>query len=267
MRCMAIVVVGIAVTGCSLLYNPNNLPAPVVDAPVIVDPSMLTVTGAGPAMLLEGQGVDGTRPAILAIMGTNFGPSATVRVFATGSETPMIAVNNNDPMSVAQVSSTSDVIAVPVTLPIDTKLPAAPASAMQDIPLTIEVSQPVGDGLITKTLTGVVALRTLPELIAPTDSASLRPMYSQVDLSGPLMFTAAPGTPRALIRSASTIRLKDVSASALANAPGPGGAAGGGDSKPGGGGTSGGAAGSALAGAGGGGFALMGTAGAGVGTP
>src|SRR5512140_2923032 len=257
MRCMAIVVVGIAVTGCSLLYNPNNLPAPVVDAPVIVDPSMLTVTGAGPAMLLEGQGVDGTRPAILAIMGTNFGPSATVRVFATGSETPMIAVNNNDPMSVAQVSSTSDVIAVPVTLPIDTKLPADPASAMQDIPLTIEVSQPVGDGLITKTLTGVVALRTLPELIAPTDSASLRPMYSQVDLSGPLTFTAAPNTPRALIRSASTIRLKDVTVSANGNAPGPGGATGGTANMMGGGGPSGGA-GALASGGGGGGFATAG---------
>jgi hypothetical protein len=102
-------------------------------------------------------------------------------------------VNNNDPMIVTRVSAASDVPAVSVTLPVDPTLPAGPASAVQDIPLTIEVTKPAGDAIVTKTRTGKVTLRTLPELIADTaDSASLRPMYLLVEVSGPLQFAAAP---------------------------------------------------------------------------
>src|SRR5512140_507569 len=202
MRHVATLVVGIALTGCSLIYNPSNLPPPVDAQPIDANPSMLSLDGAGPQLLLEGQGTGGSRPAILAITGKNLTAAATVRVYATGSETPMITVNNNDSMITSKVSAASDVLAVSVTLPIDPALPASATSAMQDIPLTIEVSQPAASGPVTQTLKGAVTLRTLPELIAGTaDSASLQPMYSQVDLSGPLTFTAAaPARPRALIR-------------------------------------------------------------------
>ena len=267
MRHVATLGVWIALTGCSLIYNPSNLPPPIDAPPADADPSMLRLDGAGPALLLEGQGTGGSRTAILAITGQNFVAAASVRVFATGSETPMITVNNTDPMITTKVSAASDVLAVSVTLPVDPALPANPANAMQDIPLTIEVSQPLpmGAGVVTKTLTGAVTLRTLPELIAGTsDSASLRPMYSQVDLSGPLTFTAAAGRPRALIRSASTIRLKDVTVSAAANAPGPGAGAGGASAQMGGG-ASGGGAGSLLSGGGGGGLATAGKDGGGTG--
>ncbi len=255
--------VGIALTGCSLIYNPSNLPPP-IDAPP--DPSMLRLDSAGPAMMYEGQGTGGSRTAILAITGKNFVAAASVRLFATGSEAPQITVNNDDPMIAAKVSAASDVLAVSVTLPVDPALPADAMSAMQDIPLTIEVSQPAGAGVITKTLAGAVTLRTLPELIAGTaDSASLRPMYSQVELSGPLTFAAAAGRPRALIRSASTIKLQGVTVSAAANAPGPGAGAGGASTQAGGGGASGGGAGNLLSGGGGGGLATAGKDGGGAG--
>jgi hypothetical protein len=266
MRHVATLVVGIALTGCSLIYNPSNLPPP-IDAPP--DPTMLQLGGAGPMMLFEGQGTGGSRPAILAITGKNLTVAATVRVYATGSETPMITVNSNDPMITSKVSAASDVLAVSVTLPVDPALPADATSAMQDIPLTIEVSQPAASGMVTKTLPGAVTLRTLPELVAGTsDSTSLQPMYSQVDLSGPLTFTAASGRKRALIRSASTINLKDVTVSA-STAPGgpagPGGLAGGTAGSitmaagQGGGGASGGGAGTLLIGGGGAGFASAGS--------
>jgi len=263
MRHVATLVVGIALTGCSLIYNPSNLPPP-IDAPP--DPTMLQLGGAGPMMLFEGQGTGGSRPAILAITGKNLTVAATVRVYATGSETPMITVNSNDPMITSKVSAASDVLAVSVTLPVDPALPANATSAMQDIPLTIEVSQPAAGGPVTQTLTGAVTMRTLPELIAGTaDSASLRPMYSQVDLSGPLTFAAAAGKPRALIRSASTINLKDVTVSAVGSVPGPGGVAGGPSGQAGGGGSSGGSAGNLLSGGGGGGLATAGQSGGGMG--
>jgi len=266
MRHVATLVVGIALTGCSLIYNPGNLPPPIDAPPIDADPTMLTLDGAGPQILLEGQGTGGSRPAILAITGHNLTVAATVRVYATGSETPMITVNSNDPMITSKVSAASDVLAVSVTLPIDPALPATATSAMQDIPLTIEVSQPAAGGPVTKTLRGAVTLRTLPELIAGTaDSASLRPMYSQVDLSGPLTFAAAAGKPRALIRSASTINLKDVTVSAVGSVPGPGGAAGGPSGQAGGGGSSGGSAGNLLSGGGGGGLATAGQSGGGTG--
>lgn len=256
MRHVAILGVGIALTGCSLIYSPSNLPAPVDAQPIDADPSMLMVDSAGPAVLFEGQGVDGSRPAILAITGNNFIAPVTVRVFATGSETPMITVNN-DPM----ISSTNDVLAVSLTLPIDTVIASA------DIPLTIEVSQPGGAGVVTKSLLGAVALRTLPELDkAITDSMALKPLYSRVNIPAPagLTFTAASGKPRALIRSMSTINLGAVNVSAEANAAGPGGQAGGAANTVGGGGSSGGRAGNAVAGGGGGGFTTAGMDGSGL---
>jgi len=228
------------------------------DAPP-VNPSLLSLDDAGPVLLYEGQGTGGSRPGILAITGQNFVAAATVRVFATGSETPMITVNNNDPMIASRVSAAGDVLAVSVTLPVD---PTLPAGATQDIPLTIEVTQPAGGAMVTKALTGKLTLRTLPELTAViTDSASLQPIYSLVDVPGPLQFTPAPGRPRSLIRSASKIRLQTATASASGNAPGPGGAAGGGSGQAGGGGSSGGGAGSSMSGGGGGGLATAGQTG------
>jgi hypothetical protein len=266
MRHAATLVVGIALTGCSLIYNPNNLPT--IDAPPAdADPTMLSVDGAGPAVLFEGQGVGGARPVILAITGKNFLSSATVRIFATGMGTPAptIMVNNTDPSITTKVSAASDVLAVSVMLPVDLNLPANKTAASQDIPLTIEVSQLLGTETITRSLEGAVTLRTLPELTAAvTDSGQLQPLYSQVELSGPLAFqsVALAVKSRALIRSTSSISLTTVNVSASGNAAGPGGELGGtagsvtATGGKGGGGTSGGGGGGGVAGGTGGGGGL-----------
>jgi hypothetical protein len=170
-------------------------------------------------------------------------------------------VNNSDPLILPKVGATNDAITVSVILPIDPTLPTNPLSASEDLPLTIEVSQPVGADMVTRTLTGAVTLRTLPELKAAiTDSMALKPMYSQVDFAAGFTFMAAAGKPAALIRSASTINLGPVNVNAAANVPGPGGQIGGAPGQPGGGNTSGGRGG--VNGGGGGGFATAGGDGA-----
>src|SRR5262249_54050143 len=64
-----------ALAGCSLIYNPNNLPNQVIDAPVPVadaNDSMLMLLDVQPAVINEGQGDGGSAPALFVIHGHNF---------------------------------------------------------------------------------------------------------------------------------------------------------------------------------------------------
>jgi hypothetical protein len=226
-----IVVGALSLAGCSLLYSPNNLPAPAIDATVPPDlyvtmhPDLLTLDAAGPMVLFEGQGTGGSRPAILAITGSNIADDATVALLPTGGQSPapMIEVDN------AHAGHAPGVLAVPVTLPIDTSRGTAGAS---DVALTVQVTQmaPPGSGApaIVKSLEGQVVLRNLPELDAPvTSSAALAPLYSRVALSSALSFTPGAAAGPAVIRAVSSISAGDVHADAQGASPGPGGAGGG----------------------------------------
>src|SRR4051794_4110564 len=65
--------------GCSLIYNPNNLPAPLIDAPGMVDAalppdaneSLLTLTDISPQVINEGQGDAGSVPVLFVVRGSN----------------------------------------------------------------------------------------------------------------------------------------------------------------------------------------------------
>src|SRR5262249_34521357 len=92
-----------ALAGCSLIYNPNNLPTPpVVDAPEVdayiadANPALVQLLDVGPAVLLEGQGVGGARPGVLALVGHQFvGPVTVELVLPTGlPRAPVITVDN-----------------------------------------------------------------------------------------------------------------------------------------------------------------------------
>src|SRR6478672_1732722 len=86
-------------SGCSLIYNPNNIEKPpadantvMIDAPMTADaridmapisdanPAALTVEDAFPSTIYEGQGVDNSAPATLVIKGHHFIPGATVSI-------------------------------------------------------------------------------------------------------------------------------------------------------------------------------------------
>jgi len=212
-----------ALAGCSLLYDPNNLPASERDAAVppdlyvLVHPELLRLDAAGPAVLFEGQGTGGSRPAILAITGSNIAEDAAVALLPADGQSPapLIEIDN------VHALHAPGVLAVAVTLPID---PDRGTGGMTDVALTVQVTQPSGS--VVRTLDGQVVLRTLPELDAPvTSTAALAPLYSRVRVPAGLAFSA--GAARAVVRAVSSIEVGDVHADASSATPGPGGAGGG----------------------------------------
>jgi hypothetical protein len=228
---IACIVGASALTGCSLLYNPNNLPVAANDASaapldlyVTARPDLLELIAVGPPVLFEGQGTGGSRPAILAITGENLADDASVvLVPVDGSSPPTIEIDN------VSAAHAPGVLVVAVTLPIDTNRGTTGAS---DLALTVQVSQASSTGTVTKTLEGKLVLRNLPELDAPiTSSASLAPLYSRVQVKGSLSFTS--NAAKAVVRAVSSIDVGDVHADASGQAPGPGGSAGGGTLAPG----------------------------------
>ena len=230
--------------GCSLLYNPNNLPQPKldaggpetdvgipIDALIMADappPDMPTdtnlanpvVTEIGPKVLFEGQGTGGSRRAILAIVGGNFGPDATVAIDPTSAPDPTILIDIDNANIVRSPSGTA--LAVPITLPVD---PAHGSPTAKDVPLTITVMQTGASPLATS---GKVLLRNLPELTTPITSMSSPPvLYSQVKVVTPISFAASTTAAPAVIRAIGSIELNDVHADASGGTPGPGGGVGG----------------------------------------
>jgi hypothetical protein len=215
--------------GCSFLYNPSGLPNAAIDGdiiedagieidqPTIVSPGELALAAVGPLVLLEGQGTGGSRPAVLAITGSNLAPEAVVTLVSAASDVPAPLIEVDNEHAVRSPSGTS--IAVPVTLPIDV------ARGAGEIALIVQVTQPGSEGaVVTRMLDGMVTLRTLPELSAPpVDSAML---YSRVALDAAL--SIAPGGAAPLvIRAVSSIELRDVHVDASQRNGGAGGAAGG----------------------------------------
>ena len=109
----------LSANGCSLLYNPNNLPPPNADADdgdgVDADPTKFQVDDVGPHVLLEGQGIGGSRPAILTLIGQGFVEGVEVELIAPGGEPVKFVVDNLNIV----VASGGSVLAVPVVLPVD----------------------------------------------------------------------------------------------------------------------------------------------------
>lgn len=215
--------------GCSLLYNPSNLPSPPIDAAAdahIVFPDLLALTAVGPSVLLEGQGTGGSRPAILAIEGTDIASDATVALLpvdAQGSP-PVIEID----LAHAVHALGGTVLAIPVTLPVD---PNRGKPSATEVMLTVQVTQMGANGSpVVKLLPGKLKLRNLPELdTVITDVAALAPQYSQVSLAAGLTFAARASTSPAVIRAVGAIDfgMGDVHADGSGQAPGPGGNAGG----------------------------------------
>jgi hypothetical protein len=190
--------------GCSLLYNPNNIAKPPVDAsdaqmvdaelmadaaidapPIIdVDPTMLAVTDAWPGVIYEGQGVDNSAQAMLVIKGQHFAADAMVTV------TPMTDLTLGTPT----VSAHHDYIAVPITFAIS-------ATDTGLVPLTITVNE---TGATAKDLPNKVSVQYLKKLTNPTLTLPLETRYSQVALTGTPTF-AGDLTQPVIIHSVSSI--------------------------------------------------------------
>ncbi|HEY5934299.1 MAG TPA: hypothetical protein VIU61_06690, partial [Kofleriaceae bacterium] len=147
MRQWAIILVVGGLGGCSLIYNPSNLPPP-SDAPIDMklvldaDPAMLTIERVTPELLLEGQGDGGSRKAVVVIHGKHIVAGATVTITRHGGGAANLVA---DP---AQIAEDGNMIAVPVSVMVDDALDAG-----QLVELDITVMQPVpGAGMVTQVI-------------------------------------------------------------------------------------------------------------------
>ncbi len=215
------------VGGCSLVYNENNINPPsdaradsAIDAPADANPANLTITGVESPILVEGQGEDGSRPALLVIRGTNIVTGARVTVEAAPPNMAMVEVVDEP----AIVSAQSDLIVVKVIARVDNTLSNG---TTED--LVVKVSQPSPLGGMVEQMT-TWQLKGLEELIGATagvNTSSPRE-YSRVSI-GTLTIS---GGQKVLVRATGGITITnaiDVSAITGTNSAnaGPGGFAGG----------------------------------------
>lgn len=224
-------------TGCSLLYNPSNLPpqadaAPDAEVLVDADPGMLSLSGASPALLVEGAGANGSRSAVLVIEGGNMvrdGVMVTLAPAAGSTKAPMVMVDNTQIV----VEGNGMRLAVPVTLPVDGALGAADTVAMD-----ITVTQLAGGSPIAKTLSGKLSIKGLPELdTATAQTFGAVNEFSIVNLkAGATVNVMANLTAPVVIHSTSSLTVASgitINLNAAGQTPGPAGGRGG-DAGPGG---------------------------------
>ncbi|HEY4057111.1 MAG TPA: hypothetical protein VGM39_10910 [Kofleriaceae bacterium] len=156
----------VATTGCSLIYNPNNIDKPdpdalqAIDAEIVVDadPAGLTVETVTTPVIYEGQGVDGAKRGVVVVTGTNFGTDAKLSItdHATGAVVASLVANPDD----SSVAGNHKMIVLPVTANIDAN--------DEDIRLDVHVTQDNMGTPITRDLTAgdndapVLVLRGLP---------------------------------------------------------------------------------------------------------
>jgi hypothetical protein len=241
--------------GCSLIFNPNNLPDPrSIDAALLdSNPCALDVVSVSPPEILEGQGAAGSAPAIVVVHGNNI-VNTNLRVALAATDGTAVKL---DPVTDIAVSADTTMLAFRVVARVD-ETRGAPAA---DIPLDITVTQdaPPGaacTGAAAKTLSGKLVLRALPELTSGQGTSQL---YSMIDLPA----TTFSGNAPVQLNAVSSISLGDVVLSAVDTTPGPGGFSVVGDGGPGVGEGGGPSVGVGDGGAGGGaGFASSGTMGA-----
>ncbi len=196
-----LVVGSTALAGCSLLYNPNDLPKqadamPDMEMVVDANPAALAITGVGPIALIEGQGDGGSRKPVSVIEGTDIAQTGvTVEIVASpgAPKVPMLTVDTAD----LQIDVYGHHIAIPVTVPVDIALLATDV-----IPLDVTVTQDAGGAPVSKTLSGILTLQgraewenngpNVPALVAGVNKFSRvnLTMGTIAKMSGPVIVEA-----------------------------------------------------------------------------
>jgi hypothetical protein len=237
----------ILLSGCSVLYNPNNLPVgapgdaadasagteggPVVDAREldatsagdaafdapfgVPDPSKLRATSVQPSLIYEGQGVDHSRPAVLTITGANFVPGSVVVAIAATDSRATADVT----LGAVVVAADGNSLAVPVTANI------MPTVGQASVPLTITISE------LGFTTTIGWTEGALDELTSVAQLPPTQQRYAQVALAA--AGSLPSGGPRVRIHSMSSISMAAFHADATTTAAGAGGCDGGAPGAPG----------------------------------
>lgn len=222
---LTVALVSSALAGCSLIYNPSNLPgadkpgeAGVIDAPpdappdaeiiLDADPTMLMIESISPSTIDEGQGDGGSRPALVVIGGRQIIDNNTTVEITADSGSALLEVG------APVVSKNGNWIAVAVTAHVDPGLGKGATRA-----LTVKVTQTLpaelGGGTKSGSLSGKLSvvgyneldsLAKLPMVGGKVNSPMLDALYSKVDLSG-MAVPKLGGNDRAIVRSVSQIKL------------------------------------------------------------
>ena len=245
-----------ALAGCSLIYNPNNLPR-VNDAFPDADPCALLLSDITPKVIYEGQGTGGSAPALLVVRGNNIVNTNLAVELKAHDGTTAVQLT---PVASALASSDHAYLAFTVTAPVDDKLGNIAAT---DVPLDVTVRQdaPLDGscaGPATQTLSGQLVLRVLPELTNPQVTTAA--LYSRIELGNLDQSGLGFAEPLAL-NAVSSITLGSVSVSSSGARSGPGGYSAGATPGPGAGGDGGNASGLLFGTGGGGGGAGFASAG------
>jgi hypothetical protein len=204
----------LGVAGCSFIYNPDHINRtidgpPEIDAEVIADanPLLLELDSVAPASFLEGLGGTGkinhaafgspSRQGVLVISGHQIVKdqlSVTLTVHAGEANTTTIVVDN----TMLDVAADGDMLAVPVTIPVDEALHAGTT-----VRFDVTVTQNSVNGPVSQTLSAtpdnkpILEVQGLEELtgvnatITPVMPTTPPPLYSYVDLTGTLIGPAS----------------------------------------------------------------------------
>jgi hypothetical protein len=170
--------------GCSIIYNPDNLPDPTdameidvpIDAPFDSNPDLLELTGVSPTSIDEGVGASGGRPAVIVLEGTAIVGAAQVSVDLMGSAEPAV-IEGFD--AVPDGTRGGVIVRIPVMDDLDAGMTRT---------LRITVTQ----GTVTKTQD--VTVNGLDELVlsaATLDSGALATIYSQIEVASNIHFTGS----------------------------------------------------------------------------
>ncbi|MCW5807555.1 MAG: hypothetical protein KIT31_34680, partial [Deltaproteobacteria bacterium] len=228
-------------SGCSLIYNPNNLPEPATDgklppdapdAQIILDadPSALELTRVTPAVLVEGTGTGGGRAVVVVIEGRQIVPGAKVEIGPHGGLGVAKILVDNDKVD---VSADGNMIAVPVVVEVDPAL-----GANDSVRLDVTVRQPGGEGEVVRTLAGgpndepILSLQGLDELDdedpEPRQLAAGVHEFSTVNITTGGLAAAANQAAPIIVRARGSITIGGTtSVSAAGRTPGPTGGIGG----------------------------------------
>ena len=217
------------VGGCSKLYDPDRL-RPAADAPpppIDIEPCDVMVTDVSPTVLYEGVGAGRLPPALVVISGKNLVNQNTTVTLKTPDGTTRAMQLDFDSAKL-EVGAHGEQLAVPVSLPVDTTLPAN-----EIVALDIVVAQDCPEGRVTAALSGRLALKGLDEL--PKMGETMISLtggvreYSQIDVGAATTITVATNEAMpTVLRSMSSVKIaKDISLNAPDSpASGDGGAGG-----------------------------------------
>jgi hypothetical protein len=222
-------------SGCSLILDTNDLPKnvdgppqPMFDAPpdaryADANPINLHLDSADPAVIDEGVGTDGGRPAVVTIEAGDLLASATVEVAWVDTGTP-----DGVMIETSVVSGGRMKIALALRVPVND---LQPEGVMR--PLRITATQMVGGMPVSADLDIMVRGHDELDLVAPTNLDTTLPAYapdvvrSRITIADGITVTASGLNPLYLT-SIGELRIDGVlDASATGAGPGPGGCVGG----------------------------------------